>query len=64
MALDLFRRSETIASRDVGELLGVSPRTARNLMRDWVEQACVAPTDRANKSRKYRLAAGYLPLLP
>ncbi len=62
-ALELFRQSATVTSRDVEKLFLVSQRSARNLLRDWVEDGFVVITDAAKKSRKYALAGEYKGLL-
>jgi predicted HTH transcriptional regulator len=62
-ALDLFRQSDTIISRDIETLLGVSQRTARNLLNDWVRNDLLIVVDPARKSRKYGLADKYRRLL-
>lgn len=62
-ALELFRQSDTINSRDVEKLFTVSQRTARNLLTDWVEAGFVTVTDPAKKSRKYGLSKEYRELL-
>jgi Fic family protein len=58
-ALDLFRENETITSRDVERLFGVSQRTARNLLSAWVDAGIMVVADAAKKSRKYRLAGEF-----
>jgi Fic family protein len=55
-ALQLFRQSQTITSRDVQGLFSVSQRTARNLLSEWVTRRFVTVVDPAKKSRKYALA--------
>jgi Fic family protein len=55
-ALELFRAHETITSRDVQKLFGVSQRTARVLLAAWAESGFVIVADPAKKSRKYGLA--------
>lgn len=55
-ALQLFRRSDVITSRDVAALFSVSQRTARNLLRDWAAGGFFIIIDPAKKSRKYGLA--------
>ena len=55
-ALELFRQSDAITSRDVEQLFAVSQRTARNLLSGWVEKRFVIVLDPAKKSRKYGLA--------
>jgi Fic family protein len=55
-ALELFRQSDVITSRDVEQLFGISQRTARNILSRWVEDGFVIVVDRAKKSRRYGLA--------
>ena len=55
-ALELFRRSNAITSRDVEELFTVSQRMARNLLARWAKARFVVVLDPAKKSRKYGLA--------
>jgi Fic family protein len=55
-ALELFRGHETITSRDVQTLFGVSQRTARVILAAWVESGFLTVVDPAKKSRKYGLA--------
>lgn len=58
-ALELFRRSVVITSRDVQGLFGVSERAARNILSSWVRGGFVVVADPAKKTRKYRLAPEY-----
>ena len=58
-ALELFRHSDTITSRDIEMLFGLSQRTARNLLTGWVEEGFVVIADPARKSRKYGLASKF-----
>ena len=62
-ALELFRHSDTINSRDIERLFGLSQRTARNLLAGWVEEGFVVIADPARKSRKYSLASEFLRLI-
>jgi Fic family protein len=62
-ALQLFRQSAAITSRDVERLFGVSQRTARNLLRDWADQRFLIVIDPARKSRKYGLAKEFRSLV-
>ncbi len=62
-ALELFRESETITSRDVEKLFGTSQRMARNLLRGWVERGFLLVADPAKKSRKYGLAGEFRELM-
>lgn len=54
--LELFRLNESLNSRDIEKLFGISQRSARNLLSQWVERGFVTITDPAKKSRKYGLA--------
>jgi len=54
-ALELFRGSAFITSREVGALFGISERAARNLLAAWVSKEFVVVADPAKKSRKYGL---------
>lgn len=56
-ALELFRRSDAITSRDVEILFSISQRAARNLLTAWVAGGFVIVLDPARKSRKYSLAS-------
>ncbi len=61
--LELFRETETITSREVEKLFGVSQRMARNLLSAWVDAGVMVVADPAKKSRKYRLAGEFRDLL-
>ena len=63
-ALELFRRSIVITSRDVEALFGVSQRTARNILSSWVRGGFVVVADPARKTRSYRLSPEYEGLGP
>ncbi len=63
-ALELFRRSVVITSRDVEGLFGVSQRTARNILSSWVSGGFVLVVNPARKSRSYRLSPDYERLGP
>ncbi len=62
-ALELFLQSETITSRDVEALFGISQRTARHLLSKWAQDDFVVILDPAKKSRKYGLAVTFQKLL-
>jgi Fic family protein len=62
-ALELFRKSDAITSRDVEALFVISQRTARNLLSHWAEQRFVVVIDPAKKSRKYGLAGNFKQLV-
>ena len=61
--LELFRDSNTITSRDIASLFGISERAARNLLNAWVENGFVVIADPAKKSRKYELATDFQAIL-
>jgi len=58
-ALELFRYSNMISSRDVEALFGISQRAARNLLAAWVDNGFLLIADPAKKSRKYGLASEF-----
>ena len=62
-ALELFRLADTITSRDVEKLFGVSQRTARDLLSEWTDGGFLIVADPAKKSRKYRLVGDFAALL-
>lgn len=55
-ALELFQTSETITSRDIAHLFGISERAARNLLSAWVQRGFLVIASAAKKTRNYRLA--------
>jgi len=59
-ALELFRDSDTITSRDIERLFAVSQRTARRLLQLWSDAGFLVIADPAKKSRKYALAEGLM----
>lgn len=62
-ALELFRDSDSLTSRDLETLFGISQRAARNLLSAWVEDGFVVITDPAKKTRKYGLSVEFAALL-
>ncbi len=61
-ALELFRQSTVITSRDLEALFGISQRAARNLLTAWVEQGFIVVADPAKKTRKYNLSSEFNPI--
>jgi Fic family protein len=57
--LALFTRTERITSADVARILGLSPRTARLLLRNWTEEGWLELADPSRRGRNYRLSATY-----
>jgi Fic family protein len=57
--LGLFSGQDTIQSSEVANLLGVSPRQARELLSQWVGQGWLLVDDPSRKGRRYRLAEQY-----
>ncbi len=55
-ALELFRASSKITSRDLELLFGISQRMARVLLASWVADGFIEIVDTAKKSRKYELS--------
>ena len=62
-ALQLFRESTVITSRDVEALFGISQRASRNLLTAWVGKRFVVVADPAKKTRKYGLSSEFTALL-
>ena len=62
-ALGLFAQQTTIQSKDVANLIGISPRQARDLLHGWVEQGWLVVLDPSRRGRKYGLADDYLVLV-
>lgn len=62
-ALELFRNSTVINSRDVEVLFGISQRAARNILSAWVDDGFVIVTDPAKKTRRYELSMEFIALL-
>lgn len=58
-ALELFRESASINSRQVETLFAVSQRAARNLLGAWVRDGFIVVADPAKKSRKYGLSSEF-----
>ncbi len=61
--LGLFAEREYIRAGDVANLLGLSPRQARQLCSDWMAQGWLMVADPSRKGRKYQLAAAYKGLI-
>ena len=62
-ALDLFRASAVITSRDVEGLFGISQRAARNLLTAWAAAEFVRVADPARRTRRYTLSPELTALL-
>lgn len=57
--LGLCARLGRVTSRQVAEELALSPRMARNLLRQWVEDGWLEMADASRRGRAYRLSARY-----
>jgi len=57
--LPLFAGGPRITARDVARELSLSPRTARDLLRTWVDEGWLEVADASRKGRSYRLSAVY-----
>jgi Fic family protein len=57
--LALFARTERITAGDVARVLGLSDRTARLLLRKWLEDEWIEMADPSRRGRAYRLSASY-----
>ncbi|NYT03041.1 MAG: Fic family protein [Methanosarcinales archaeon] len=59
VVLGLFARRDKITSADVAGVLGLSPRMARNLLRDWTASGILEVAQQSRRGRSYRLSAIY-----
>ncbi len=59
IVLGLFATKEHITTTDVATSLGLSPRMARELIREWVNQGWLIPNTTSRKNRQYSLSAIY-----
>jgi Fic family protein len=62
-ALELFRGSNIINSRDIEALFGISQRASRNLLAAWVKDGFIRIADPAKKTRRYSLPVEFNELL-
>ena len=61
--LTLFQISEKITANQVGDLLALKPRTARELCLKWVDSDFLVVSDPAKKSRRYEIGSKYAVLV-
>jgi len=59
MVLGLFAHQEAITANDVANVLGLSPRQARDLLTEWIKSGWLVVNDSSRKSRAYSLAPDY-----
>jgi len=59
VVLSLFDRANQITTAQVAEALGLSPRMARVLLREWVDDGWLEIADASNRNRAYGLSAMY-----
>ena len=57
--LALFATTDRVTASQVAQTLGLSPRTARNLLQAWVEDGWLVVSDPSNRKRAYGLSASY-----
>jgi hypothetical protein len=62
-ALELFKDYEAVTSKQIGDLFRFKPRTNSALCKKWVENGFLEIANPAPKSRTYRLAKKFDPLL-
>jgi len=55
----LFAQQERITSADVAQTLGLSVRTARLLLQEWVGGGWLTMLNTSNRAREYGLSADY-----
>ena len=59
VVLGLFAKKERITASDVAAELGLSERTARNLLKGWTEDGWLEVADPSRRARAYSLSAIY-----
>jgi Fic family protein len=59
VVLALFDQANQITTAQVAEALGLSPRMARVLLRDWVNAGWLEVVEASNRNRTYGLSATY-----
>jgi len=62
-ALTLFHNHEVITSSDIATLLSISPRAARNICQQWVENGFLVIKNPAKRNRTYALSPLYAQLI-
>jgi hypothetical protein len=62
-ALSLFRKYDTVTSKQIGQLFGFQPHTSAHICKEWVEHGFLDIVDSSKKGRKYKLSNRYIPLL-
>jgi Fic family protein len=59
LVLGLFTRKETVTAAEIARTLGLSPRTIRDLVAEWLTAGWLEIDDPSRKGRRYRLSADY-----
>lgn len=59
MILGLFAKKDRITTQDIARMLGLSPRTVRDLIKKWLDEGWLIIADKSNRSRSYSLSAVY-----
>lgn len=57
--LGLFATADRITAAQVAQTLGLSPRMARNLLQEWVDDGWLVVADPSRRKRAYALSAAY-----
>lgn len=59
VVLSLFAKKEFIKTRDIAEILGLSDRMVRFLVKEWVKDGWLVSKGKSNRSRQYGLSEIY-----
>ena len=59
IVLGMFTQRETLTTAEIARALGLSPRTARDLVAGWLADDRLEVKDPARRSRRYRLSTEY-----
>lgn len=61
--LELFAQHEIIKSKQVADLFGFNPRTARAICKKWTDLGFITITNASRKARTYQLAKKFISLV-
>ena len=59
IVLGMFTNQNTLTTAEIARVLGLSQRTVRNLLRNWVTDGWLEIVDPSRRARRYRLSAVY-----
>ncbi len=57
--LGLFTQHETLTTTQMARVLGLAPRTVRDLVAGWLKESWLEIANPSRRARRYRLTADY-----